>query len=441
MSGSAKINNLIQACTIQRIIFLALGIRLIWYALVFWSGSDGFWLYDSNGYWNIAYNLKEYGEYSLNPEPPLITDYFRPPLYPLFIYPTLWFDASGNSIPLLQIVLDLITCWLVYKSVLALTQRENFARIGGLLFALNFPAIVFCNYVLSETLFLLLITAFVYFTIHALEKFSLKYIFYCGIVGGLAVLCKPVAFYLFGVTVFFYLIKKFEWRKKIVGILCFTVVFYSVQFPWMYRNHQQTGNYFVSILGEHLINRYHAAHVESVAKKVSFAEVQEERTDRFMVAFGNNPYEKQYEYAKFIEKEAYATLWEYKWIFLKEHGLEIIKFYVQPMKMYTNTQIKNIPGSTFITYFFIVVQLLYSTLLYGIIAFVLYRLVRKRSTLKLVHWFMLTIVLLAPQFNTMPYTDARMRLPYEGLLIILALSTLHQVTKNNFDENKSTDLK
>jgi hypothetical protein len=194
-------------------------------------------------------------------------------------------------------------------------------------------------------------------------------------------------------------------------------------------------------LGEHLINRYHAAHVESVAKKVSFAEVQEERTDRFMVAFGNNPYEKQYEYAKFIEKEAYATLWEYKWIFLKEHGLEIIKFYVQPMKMYTNTQIKNIPGSTFITYFFIVVQLLYSTLLYGIIAFVLYRLVRKRSTLKLVHWFMLTIVLLAPQFNTMPYTDARMRLPYEGLLIILALSTLHQVTKNNFDENKSTDLK
>ncbi len=415
----AKIKNLFNACNIWQILFLATLLRLGWYFAVLFLNNDGFWLYDSTGYWNIAFNLKENSIYSQAADFPYTEDVFRTPLYPMFIYPTLFFDLSGNSIPFFQCLLDVFTCFILYKWIFAITTSKKYALFAAFLFALNLPAIIFANYVLAESFFLFLITFFGYRFTLCLNNTSYKNVAFCALVGGLAVLCKPVAFFILLPSVLF-LLKNGVNAKTVSLSLLFVICFYFVQFPWMQRNKNEYGHYFNSLLGEHLINRYHAAHVEALATERDYFEVQEERTNRFMVKFQENPYEKQYEYAKLIEKEAYKTFWEYKWIFCKEHLKECLKFCFYPMGKYISFQLGEGKSINELTKFiFVPFQLFYSTFAFGVIAFTLLMRVFRKIKLSPIYFYFLILLIIAAQFNTMPYTDARMRLPWETTIIVL----------------------
>ena len=157
-----KINGFIKRVSLKQILLLALVLRLLWYLFIFFTNPDGFWLYDSYGYWNIAYNVKEYGIFSRDEMEPLLPDYFRTPLYPLLILPTIFFDINGYTIPLIQIILDCFTCWLIYKIVIELSKKENYAKLASLTYALHIPAIAFSNFVLTESVFAFLITLFMF---------------------------------------------------------------------------------------------------------------------------------------------------------------------------------------------------------------------------------------------------------------------------------------
>lgn len=408
--------------TIGKILILATILRLSWYLLILFTNPDGFWMYDSYGYWNIAYNVKEYGIFSRDEMPYLFPDYFRTPLYPLLILPTTWFDFSGNSIPLITIAIDSFTCWLMYRIVLKIIANDLYAKIAALIYACHIQAIVFSNFVLAESTFAFLLCLFTLVFLHFSKTKKLKTIIWLGIVGGLAVMCKPVAFILIFPTGIFILILHKLNSKTIVHLLIFSSCFYAVQFPWMQRNKNEFGRYFNSVLGEHLIYGYHAAHVLSLGTGISYEEAKDELIFKFMGKFEGDPYKKPYEYAKLIEGEAYSILWKYKGVFLKEHSKECVKFFLWPMKDYITTQIGK--GKTYtkpLVYGLIGLQILSTVFLLGSILFYLIHRWRKKLSSHWLIWYLIVLWLIFVQFNTMPYTDGRIRFPFDWSFIVVAV--------------------
>ena len=66
---------------------------ILFVAITLKNYPTGFWVYDSYGYAQIAYNLIENGVFSQSYDAPLEADYFRTPLYPLFL---LLFQLPGS---------------------------------------------------------------------------------------------------------------------------------------------------------------------------------------------------------------------------------------------------------------------------------------------------------------------------------------------------------
>lgn len=434
------LNNFIRAIgriRLRYILLLAFVLRLSWYLLILFTNPSGYWLYDSNEYWNIAWNLHEYGVYSRNAEPPLWPDYFRTPLYPFFIFPTIGFDPQGYSIPLMQIVLDLVSCWLIYKILLRVTGRDTYARVGALVYALHFPAIVMTNYVLSESLLFFLLMGFTWSVLQVQQKFTLARVAIMGLWAGLAVMCKPIAFVLVFPTLLYILVwQKFN-RRSLVLSLGFVLVFYAVQLPWMYRNKQVYGHYFNSVLGEHLVFGYHAAHIYGKANNMSFNDSREMMLNLYYDTLSFNPYQYPYEYAKLIEKKAYALLWQHKWLFVREHLKECTKFFIQPMRAYTSAQLGNKPYTGFLVNLGLVAQVLVQAFLYLATLYYLILVLRRKRKMQWFLGFLLLLLLVFCQFNTMPFTDARMRYPYDGWIIVAAVFSCYLVRQGHNRDNKA----
>lgn len=415
---------LINNSRLRYILLLALGLRLGWYLFIVFTHPQGLWLYDSNEYWNIAYNLHEYGVFSRNAEPPLMPDYFRTPLYPLFIFPTVLFDATGNSIPFFQVLLDLFTCVLLHQITLRLTGNSVYARLAALVYALHFPALVMSSFVLSESVFIFMLTWFVWQLLVCLQRFNFRSVLLLGLAGGLCVMCKPVAFVLvFPTVVFLLLIKKLNGRSL---ALCagFVLMFYAVQLPWMYRNKQVYGHYFNSILGEHILYGYHTCHIYALANHIDYFEAKELLLDRTYRNIAFNPYEKPYEYAKLIEKEAYQILWENRGLFLREHLKECVGFFVRPLRGYTLYQLGNKPYTLTVLYLTVAWQVIEQAILYLSILFYLVMVVLRKRRAHAFVLFLLTLLLIFCQFNPMPYADARIRFPADGMIVVAAIVSL-----------------
>ncbi|HYG50609.1 MAG TPA: glycosyltransferase family 39 protein [Flavobacteriales bacterium] len=422
MALVVKIKSGIHAISIRKVLIIAFSIRIAWYLFILFTNPGGFWLYDSNGYWNLAYNLKEYGIFSQTSDTyqePLLPDYFRTPLYPFLIYPTLWVDMSGSTVPLINIVFDCLTCWLIYKTVYLIVKNENYAKAGSLVYAIHIPAVLFSSFVLTETVFAFLILLFVYLFFKCNLSPGWKNGLLCGFAGGLCVMCKPLGFVLIFPAIIFLLVRHKLTVKALSTVCIMVLAFYAVQFPWMQRNKNTFGRYFNSVLGEHLILGYHAAHVYAKANHVNYFDAKEMLINECFQGIDYDPYKHPYEYAKRAEQKAYEVLWNNKFIFLREHSKECIKFFLQPMKMYTTHQLGKHAYTKFVTWCLVALQVCISFVLLSTIAFALYRYLRRQLKLHWFTWFLLVLMLLFAQFNTMPYTDARMRLPVDPLLIVL----------------------
>jgi hypothetical protein len=436
MALGIKIKNGIHHISIRQVIYIAFSIRIAWYLFILFTNPGGFWLYDSNGYWNLAYNLKEYGVFSQDAQEPLMPDYFRTPLYPFLIYPTLYFDMSGCSVPVINIIFDCLTCWLIYKTIFFISKSENYSKAGSLVYALHIPAILFSNFVLTETLFTFLILLFVYLFLKLNTVTNWKNAVLCGLAGGLCVMCKPLGFILIFPAAFFLVARQLN-TKGLIAVMLMTLTFCAVQFPWMQRNKNTFGRYFNSVLGEHLLLGYHTAHVYAKANAVNYFDAKEMLIDQCFQGLAYDPYKHPYEYAKHIQQKANAILWKYKFVFMKEQGKECLKFFIQPSKEYTNYQLGKHAYTKFFTWTFVVLQIIVTFILLSAITFAFYRHIRKQVTLNWYVYFLSILLLLFAQFNTMPYTDCRMRLPVDPLLIILFVILAFQLAPSKLSSNQS----
>ena len=140
-----------------------------------------------------------------------------------------------------------------------------------------------------------------------------------------------------------------------------------------------------------------------------------------------NPYEKPYEYAKLIEGESYKILWANKGLFLKEQAKECFKFFVQPLRGYTAYQLGSYVYTKPVTYITLVLQVIELMILYACIGWYLFLVLRRRRKAHVYIVFLLVLLLVFCQFNPMPYTDARMRFPFDGWIIMAGVYALYMI--------------
>lgn len=155
------------------ILLVAFLIRFVYFIAIAILNPEGFYMYDSYGYWQIAFNVKEYGIFSQSYNIPIEPDYYRTPLYPLFIILAESIQVETYPIIILQIVLGVATCYYTYKLGELITNNKFIASIAALFIAIDIPSIVMNNIVMTETLFsfLLILCVLLFCTLFKKQQF------------------------------------------------------------------------------------------------------------------------------------------------------------------------------------------------------------------------------------------------------------------------------
>ncbi len=186
---------------------------------------------DSGDYDFLAWSLAEHGEFSRSPDGP--AELFRTPGYPLFLAGV--YAVSGYSVHavlVVQILLDVALCWLVYLLGARLFDR----RVGlwaAALQAVSTVAIISSVRVLSDSLFAFMLTASVLLLLSHFKTLRWQPLLLGGIVAGCACYVRPVGVF-FGVIVLLVLLLR---CRAVRRAMVFAVVFASCIGPWILRNY------------------------------------------------------------------------------------------------------------------------------------------------------------------------------------------------------------
>lgn len=192
---------------------------------------------DSISYDDLGWRLSQGEGYtrSLSPDEP---DNRRLPGYPVFLAALYFlFGHSLLAVKIAQLILDSFTCILLYKLACFLFDRR--AAFWAGLFAAVFPGyILFSNFILSETLFVFLVTLSVYALVWAFRKGLMSSCAVAGCVMGVATLVRSTLLLLPGFLLPFVFFRQRAARKT--AFFCFILFICGMLLamsPWIVRNY------------------------------------------------------------------------------------------------------------------------------------------------------------------------------------------------------------
>lgn len=225
-----------QTISLCLVLFVALTVRVL---LIFPGLNDmpqRFSRPDSPGYVQPALALVADGGFYSAPGT-LIKNSARPPLFSLFLSAFFYCFDENYFLPILALCLiGALICIPVYLSA-KLFGGGNIGLLAAAFFALNLTAIANSPMLLSDVLF-------AFFTAWQLYFFSLGYWrkqlywWYVGIMlAGISVLIRPIGLLWYLPAVFLILIfPNISLKRKIATVLIILALFWSIVFPWMWRN-------------------------------------------------------------------------------------------------------------------------------------------------------------------------------------------------------------
>ncbi|MCE3279522.1 MAG: rane protein of unknown function [Bacteroidetes bacterium] len=317
-------------------------IRLIYFGFVFLRNPDGIYVFDSYGYWQIAFNLREYGVFSQSYQLPLEPDYYRTPLYPFFIIMSESIGTEGISIILAQVILAVLTCYFTFKISIAITASRYISCVSAFIIAIDIPSIVMNTLVLTETLFTFVLIVSTYTFIRFVQTKNLKQLFLSALFCGAAILCRPIGFFIPFLFSFFLLIsERKQFHKIIRPLLIFSVTVFLTISPWLIRNKVTFDHYFLSVIREHNMQNYQAAAVYAKLHNRSLPESQSILRWKTFKAFKGDANKQPYEYAKFIERDAINIALENPGILLEHLLKQNFYFFIKPCRAYIDIQLGN----------------------------------------------------------------------------------------------------
>ena len=226
--------------------------------------------------------------------------------------------------------------------------------------------------------------------------------------------------------------------------------------PWLVRNKITFGHFFLSVIREHNLLNYQAGAVYAESSNLPLPKAQSFLRWKTFKAFKGNAYEQPYEYAKFIEREAWSVISNNPRIFMKEQVRQVAYFFFKPTRAFFEIQLGNwgqgintIPkelkgfnnfwkGTGKITMTLVLFQLLMMAFVYiGFIGGILYM---KKNKHYLPLLLFLFIIICFSIMNLPPITEARFRVPVVPLIAIISACGLYQIKTiywpaGSFDKN------
>lgn len=424
------------------ILLVAFLIRFVYFIAIAILNPEGFYMYDSYGYWQIAFNVKEYGIFSQSYNIPIEPDYYRTPLYPLFIILAESIQVETYPIIILQIVLGVATCYYTYKLGELITNNKFIASIAALFIAIDIPSIVMNNIVMTETLFSFLLILCVYYFVHYLKNNSFKLLALTALFCGLTILCRPIAFFIplffSAFLLYFFRKEKLKSISKIGILLLISVITIS---PWLIRNKNTFNHYFMSVIREHDMQNYQAAAIYGELNNKSLPESQSILRWKTFKAFKGDANKQPYEYARFIEDDAMQIAFANPGILLKHHAVQFTHFFLKPCRAYIDIQLghwgsgyNTIPKDypifkylfernsklTIIVVFFqlFVLLIMYLSIVFGFIYF--------KQEKNLLYFFVIGLLVFCFANLTLPYvTESRFRMPVVPYLAIISAAGIY----------------
>lgn len=203
---------------------------------------------DSQQYLALAENLRRTGRFSWDGG--AVT--FRLPGYPLFL------ALIRNNLLIMAVLQSVLSALTVV--FVGLTARKIFGRVAGVvsagLMAVDIPNILHCGMVMSESLFVFLISA-------AVIAFVWQRWWLSGLVWGLACLTRPIAILSFVPFALFLIMGS---RRGWLRLLVFVVGFGLLPLSWTVRNYRLFGRLGFSSNGGY--NLFYASAGEMVADEM-----------------------------------------------------------------------------------------------------------------------------------------------------------------------------
>ena len=212
------------------------------------------------------------------PETNLIPDSFRTPGYPVFLAAI--YGMFGRNIPAVigfQIILSLLTSLVVYKiGVTAFNKAVGI--IAFLLITINLELLAYPNYLLTETLFMFLLTTSVWFFVEYLKREKVVYFFLSALFVGLSTLCKPAGQYF---PFIFFLVFLIKFRKNLKMFFAYSLIFVGIFLlvvsPWLVRNYRVFGHAKISSMQGYDLFLHRVAFLEGEKNGGSYEDYEEAR--------------------------------------------------------------------------------------------------------------------------------------------------------------------
>ncbi|NJK68384.1 MAG: glycosyltransferase family 39 protein [Microcoleus sp. SU_5_3] len=231
---------------------------------------------DTGSFMQPAFQLIEHGKFFNNGQPEL----FRTPGYPLFLIPGMLLGHLEIVTIPMQIFLDCLTIYLIYKIALPLFKVENIATLCAFLYAIEPLAVLRSSILMSESVFTTLVTLFLYKLIVFFDSRSWKQLFFAAIALTASIYVRPIGYYLPFLITTILLIWSLKNRQKnkvlIVQIFVFFIVTMSSLGIWQIRNYITTGYSGFTAVSDYNLYCHNGASVIASKKKMPIKKVFEE---------------------------------------------------------------------------------------------------------------------------------------------------------------------
>jgi len=203
---------------------------------------------DASGYHQLALSLLSNKTFDA-------FDAFRTPGYPFFV--ALLYSISDESVwfvLLIQILLNIISVWLVYKTA-SIIFSHKIALFSAFLFAIDIHQALYAVTLLTDILFVFLFLASVYYLCKNIKENNFSSICLSALFLGIATLVRPISFLFPFVAVFFILVlSNLKLNMKLVYSFVFSIIFIVTISPWLLHNYSKYGEAKLSsISGSNLL--------------------------------------------------------------------------------------------------------------------------------------------------------------------------------------------
>ena len=195
---------------------------------------------DTQIYLESGINLVEHGVFAKRDGNGILDrEIFRTPGYPVF----LGLLHGLMKIPLgdiifFQIILTLIAAFITYKTAVSVDHRLGY--LSALIVLYEPPVTIFSLMLLTEALFLFLISLFMLVFISYLREEKIKWLILSSLILVMATYVRPVSYYLGVVICVFiiYAVRQTSIKKSFAHALIFFIIIYSLLGIWHFRNYQ-----------------------------------------------------------------------------------------------------------------------------------------------------------------------------------------------------------